>query len=188
MTHSFIDCVLEAREKYEVEPEEVEEIECRIEERCYHIVCEPEAAKKNPQTDYMMRFSLPYVVSVALSKGKVSPWEIDMRLARDSRIGGLMNRVRCVADDGKRNPGYFPGWLKIRLRDGREFVFDQRWEKGTPQNPVDLDAVMEKFSNNLEHFYTEAQIKQLAELLQSFEKMDGAQPLLKALEIEKAGI
>ena len=94
----------------------MEEIECRIEERCYNIVCEPEAAKKNPQTDYMMRFSLPYVVSVALSKGKVSPWEIDMRLARDSRIGGLMNRVRCVADDGKRNPGYFPGWLKIRLR------------------------------------------------------------------------
>ena len=47
---------------------------------------------------------------------------------------------------------------------------------------------MEKFSNNLEHFYTEAQIKQLAELLQSFEKMDGAQPLFKALEIEKAGI
>ena len=51
-----------------------------------------------------------------------------------------------------------------------------------------LDAVMEKFSNNLEHFYTESQMKQLAELLQSFEKMDGAQPLLKALEIEKAGI
>lgn len=188
MTHSFIDCALEAREKYGVKAEEVEEIECRIEERCYHIVCEPEEAKKNPQTDYMMRFSLPYVLAVALSKGRVSPWEIDMCLVRDSRIHELMSRVRCVADDEKRNPGYFPGWLKIRLKDGKEFVFDQRWEKGTPQNPVDLDAVMTKFANNLAHFYGQGRIKQLAELLQDFEKMSGAAQLLEALEIEKAGI
>lgn len=188
MTHSFIDCVLEAREKYGVKAADVDEIECRIEERCYHIVCEPEEAKKNPQTDYMMRFSLPYVASVALSKGKVSPWEIDMRLVRDSQISGLMSRVKCVADDGKRNPGYFPGWVKIRLKDGKEFVFDQRWEKGTPQNPVDLDAVMTKFANNLEHDYTEEQTKRLAELLQGIEKLDKVSPLLNALKIGNADI
>lgn len=188
MTHSFIDCVLEAREKYGIRAQEVESIQCRIEERCYHIVCEPEEAKKNPQTDYMMRFSMPYVVAVALTKGKVSPWEIDMRLVMDSQVRELMGRVECVADDEKRNPGYFPGWVKIRLKDGKEFVFDQRWEKGTPQNPADLDAVMTKFANNLEHFYTSEQIEELAELLQRFEQMDTVSRLLEALETDKAGI
>ena len=188
MTHSFIDCVLEAREKYGIRAQEVESIQCRIEERCYHIVCEPEEAKKNPQTDYMMRFSMPYVVAVALTKGKVSPWEIDMRLVRDSQVRELMGRVECVADDEKRNPGYFPGWVKIRLKDGKEFVFDQRWEKRTPQNPADLDAVMTKFANNLEHFYTSEQIEELAELLQRFEQMDTVSRLLEALETDKAGI
>jgi len=67
-------------------------------------------------------------------------------------------------------------------------VFDQRWEKGTPQNPVDLDAVMTKFANNLEHDYTEEQTKRLAELLQGIEKLDGVSPLLNALKIGNADI
>ena len=68
---------------------------------------DPKEAKKNPETDYMLRFSLPYVAAVALVHGKVSPWEIDMELARDIRIRELMGKVTCIADDEKRNPGYF---------------------------------------------------------------------------------
>lgn len=183
MTHSFIDCLLEAREQLEIKPCDIESIQCRIEERCYHIVCEPEAAKKNPDTDYMMRFSLPYVAAAAMVKGKVSPWEIDMGLARDSQIQELMNKVECVADYSKRNPGFFPGWVKIRLKNGKEYIRDQRWEKGTPDNPADLDAVMAKFNNNLEHFYSSSQIQELAEVIQRIEQLDSAEPLLERLRV-----
>ena len=185
MTHSFIDCLLEAREQLDIKPGDIEAIECRIEERCYHIVCEPEAAKKNPDTDYMMRFSLPYVAAVALVRGKVSPWEIDMDLARDSQIRELMARVDCIADDSKRNPGFFPGWVRIRLKDGNEYVRDQRWEKGSPNNPADLDAVMQKFNNNLEHFYSSGQIRELGEVIQQFEQLDNMAPLLERLRVEQ---
>ncbi len=183
MTHSFIDCILKARAQEQLWPEEIERIECRIEKRCYGIVCEPEDVKKNPKTDYMMRFSLPYVVAAALVQGKVSPWEIDMRLARDSRIRELMSKVVCIADDSKRNPGYFPGWVKIVKKDGSEFVFDQRWEMGTPQNPVDMDAVMTKFYNNLERFYTKQQREKISDLLQNIEKLEDMGPLMESLAV-----
>lgn len=183
MTHSFIDCLLKARK--EIDCEDIASIECRIEERCYHIVCEPEKAKKNPETDYMMRFSLPYVAAVALVCGKVSPWEIDMQLAKDSRIQALMQKVDCIADDEKKNPGYFPGWVKIRLKNGVEYVYDQRWEAGTAQNPVDMDAVMTKFHNNLEHFYTEDQIKKLLELIQQIECLERIDPLTGCLRVSR---
>ncbi|MCI8516529.1 MAG: MmgE/PrpD family protein [Hungatella sp.] len=181
MTHSFIDCLLKAREQ--LDPESIESIECRIEDRCYHIVCEPEEAKKNPETDYMMRFSLPYVAAVALVHGKVSPWEIDMELARDIRIRELMGKITCIADDEKRNPGYFPGWVKIRMKDKTEQVYDQRWEAGTPQNPVDMDAVMTKFHNNLEHFYTEEQIERLSELIQKMDRLESVHELIQCLRV-----
>ena len=183
MTHSFIDCILKARAQEQLWPEEIERIECRIEKRCYGIVCEPEDVKKNPKTDYMMRFSLPYVVAAALVQGKVSPWEIDMRLARDSRIRELMSKVVCIADDSKRNPGYFPGWVKIVKKDGSEFVLDQRWEMGTPQNPVDMDAVMTKFYNNLERFYTKQQREKISDLLQNIEKLEDMGPLMESLAV-----
>lgn len=185
MTHSFIDCMFRARNEFFVRPEEIERIECRIEERCYHIVCEPEAAKKNPETDYMMRFSLPYVAAVSILKGKVSPWEIDMRLAEDPQVKELMAKVSCIADDSKANPGFFPGWVKLYLKDGTEQVYDQRWEIGTPENPVDLDAVMEKFRNNLEHFYTDGQIEQLSGAIQDIEKLGQIGELLDCLKVTK---
>lgn len=185
MTHSFIDCMFRARNESCVCPEDIERIECRIEERCYHIVCEPEAAKKNPETDYMMRFSLPYVIAVSILKGKVSPWEIDMRLAQDPMVKGLMGKVVCIADDSKRNPGYFPGWIKLYLKDGTEQIYDQRWEIGTPENPVDMDAVMEKFRNNLEHFYTDEQIERLSETIQDLDRLENINELLDCLRVTK---
>lgn len=187
MTHSFIDCVRKARDMEQICADEIERIECRIEERCYHIVCEPEEAKKNPETDYMMRFSLPYVVAVALIVGKVSPWEIDLKLAKNFKIREVMNKVVCIADDSKRNPGFFPGWVKIIMKDGAEYVFDQRWEMGTPQNPVDMDAVMTKFQNNLEHFYAQEQIERLSETIQDLDKLETVDKLLECLRVgEKA--
>ncbi len=181
MTHSFIDCILKARAQENMQPEEIERIECRIEKRCYEIVCEPEEAKKNPKTDYMMRFSLPYVMAVAMVQGRVSPWEIDMRLTRDRRIQELMSKVACIADDSKRNPGYFPGWVKIIRKDGRESVFDQRWETGTPQNPADMDAVMTKFTNNLARFYRREQIERISDLLQNIECLENMESLVDSL-------
>ena len=185
MTHSFIDCMLKARNEFHVLPGDIERIECRIEERCFHIVCEPEEAKKNPETDYMMRFSLPYVTAVSLLKGKVSPWEIDMSLAKDPQVQELMSKVVCIADDSKENPGYFPGWIKLYLKDGTEQIYDQRWEIGSSENPADMDAVMEKFRNNLEHFYTDEQIERLSNTIQDIEKQESIQALLDCLLVTK---
>ena len=185
MTHSFIDCIRKARDMEKLCPEEIERIECRIEERCYHIVCEPEQAKKNPETDYMMRFSLPYVMAVSLATGRVSPWEIDLKLTKDDTIQEIINKVVCIADDSKGNPGYFPGWVKVVMKDGAEYVFDQRWEMGTSQNPIDMDAVMTKFQNNLERYYTQEQIDRLSDTIQGIDRLETIAELLNCLEIQK---
>lgn len=184
MTHSFIDCMFQARREYGLKPEDVESVECRIEERCYHIVCEPESVKKAPATDYMMRFSLPYVAAVSFVKGKMGPQEIDLKLVHDSRIKDLLGRIRCIADDEKKNPGYFPGWVKIICRDGREYIFDERFEKGTAQNPVDLDAVMMKFSSNLEGACDKKQAEKIADLIKRLEQLENIEELLGALRVK----
>lgn len=185
MTHSFADCMFRAREEYHLKPEDVERIECRIENRCYHIVCEPEEVKKAPTTDYMMRFSLPYVAAVSFVKGKLGPKEVDLMLAKNQAIKELMERTVCISDDSKRNPGYFPGWVKIICKDQREYIIDQRYEKGTMQNPVDLDAVMMKFNNNLEVSYGEKQAGIVAELIQNLDSLNEISGLIKALACTK---
>ena len=93
----------------------------------------------------------------------------------------MMDKIHCVRDDSKKNPGYFPGWVRITCRDGREIVLDQRYEKGTVQNPVDLDAVMMKFSNNMEIHYPEDRISKIASVIQNLEQQENPAELLDML-------
>lgn len=181
MTHSFIDCMVALIREEHFTADDIESAECRIESRCYPIVCTPREAKTRPDTDYIMRFSLPYVVAMAAEKQRVSPWEIDLKYAGDPKIRGLMDRIQCVDDDSKRNPGYFPGYLTVTLKDGRRFVKDQRYEMGTVQNPLNLEAVNRKFMDNLEPFYTKEQIALIAEKVNGFENLSGAGELIRAL-------
>jgi 2-methylcitrate dehydratase PrpD len=184
MTHSFIDCMLALRNEKGIQASEIDSIECRIEPRCFRIVCEPREAKVRPRTDYMMRFSLPYVVAVAAVHGKVSPWEIDIKYANDPEIQQLMDKVRCVSDDGKRNPGYFPGWLKVVTKDGRTWTEDRRQEPGSPQNPIALKDVLKKFEHNLGQLYTPENKKRLANLIGKFENLDDVSEFVESLVVQ----
>lgn len=181
MTHSFIDCMITLMKEHNFTADDIASAECRIESRCYPIVCTPREAKTRPNTDYMMRFSLPYVVAIAAAKQRVSPWEIDLKYAQDPEICSLMDKIHCIDDDSKRNPGYFPGFLTVSLKDGRTFVRDQRYEMGTPQNPLNLTAVNKKFIDNLTPFYTNEQIASIIEKVQTFESLPGAEALIETL-------
>lgn len=181
MTHSFIDCMLELKEEYAFRAEDVAEIECRIEPRCYHIVCEPIAAKTRPRTDYMMRFSLPYVISMALLAGRVSPWEIDSKHAADPSVQAVMDKVRCVSDATKANPGYFPGWVRITLMDGRTFEASRQCERGTTGNPIGVEDIIKKFHDNLSLSYGDKQAELIKDLVSRLDQLESISPLIDAL-------
>lgn len=185
MTHSFIDCMISLENEFHFTADDIESVECRIEPRSYHIVCEPRDTKIRPNTDYMMRFSLPYVVAVAAFYQKVSPWEIDMKYAQDPKILSLMTRIRCISDQEQQNPGYFPGWLKVTAKSGSIYIKDQRYEMGTYQNPIEKDAVRIKFENNLSGFYSKERQTQLARRIDAFEELTHAEELLNCLKSDQ---
>lgn len=181
MTHSSIDCVTALMEQEGFAATDIDHMECRIAKRYYSIVCEPREAKIRPQTDYMMRFSLPFVTAVAAVKGRVSPSEIDLKYAGDEAVCALMDKTDCIADDSKDNPGHFPGYLKITLKDGRSFEKEQRFEMGTKENPLNLQAVNRKLRDNLEPFYPEQQIEDMAQCLENIDAWENVSGFLEIL-------
>ena len=181
MTHSFIDCMLRAIDHNGFTSDDIDSVECRIESRCYPIVCTPREAKVRPKTDYMMRFSLPYVVAMAAMTHGMGAAQIDLKYAEDPAVQALMDRIQCVDDDSKRNPGYFPGYMTIVLKDGRRFVMDQRYEMGTKQNPLDSEAVNRKLRDNLSSFYTAEQIDSIIENVNNIDLADDPIPLILSL-------
>ena len=181
MTHSFIDCMLRAIDQNGFTADEIESVECRIESRCYPIVCTPREAKVRPKTDYMMRFSLPYVVAMAAVSHGMGTAQVDLKYAEDPAVQALMDKIQCVDDDTKRNPGYFPGYMTIVLKDGRSFIMDQRYEMGTKQNPLDAEAVKRKLYDNLIGLYTPEQIEHIIGSVNDIDIADSADAIISSL-------
>ena len=182
-THSFISCVSALMKQHALTADDIEKIVCRIDSRGSKIVCEPREAKIRPDTDYMMRFSLPYVTAITALKGHVSPWEIDIRYAMDPKVQALMDKVECIVDESVANPGHFPGWVAITTKGGETFTLSQPFELGSPQNPIRMENVMEKFRDNVGQILSENAASVVLDKVQHFEKLAGMPELISCLKI-----
>lgn len=184
MIHSFSDCIYYLMRKHPITPENIARIECRIEKRCFHIVCSPEEAKKRPETDYGMRFSMPYVLAMSILKGRMSPQEIDAANMERPEVLALIDKVHCVEDESKRNPGHFPGWVKITLTDGSEYTEDQRHERGAAENPIQPEDILKKYHDNAGINLSKEQVAKLMNVIMAMDRQSSIASLVEAVVIE----
>lgn len=183
MIHSFSDCIFSLQKQYGFTADDIARIECRIEKRCYHIVCSPENAKKRPTTDYGMMFSLPYIAAISILKGKVSPAEIDESHMQNTDVLNLIDKVVCIEDETKKNPGHFPGWVQITLKDGTVYSQVQEYERGTVQNPISAEEITNKYTNNAIINLPQANVEQILQELLQLETLNNVTNLIKLLFI-----
>jgi 2-methylcitrate dehydratase PrpD len=148
LVHAYLDCALELRRDHALTPELIEAVECRVPAGEVPIVCEPRAAKLRPRTPYDAQFSLPYSVASALLDGRVSLDSYGSeRLAEPHRLA-LAERVTHAIDPDSPFPRGFPGWVRVRLRDGRTLEARAPDGRGSAACPLPPQAIVDKFRDN----------------------------------------
>jgi hypothetical protein len=110
--HAFADAVLDLRAEHGLRPEDIAAIRCAIHPVPGKVVCQPAEAKWAPRDEYDAKFSLPFVVSAALSRGRFTLAELAGGARRPGDPGaGPQGR-------GARRPGQrLPPRLLRRGRD-----------------------------------------------------------------------
>jgi 2-methylcitrate dehydratase PrpD len=159
--HAYLDCVLELRQAHALVPDDVESVECRVPAGQVPIVCEPRPGKVRPRSTYDARFSLPYSVASALLDGHVGldTYTID-RLEEPRRLA-LAARVSHVVDPGSTFPHGFPGWIRVRLRDGRMLEARTPDGRGSLARPLPPEAIVEKFRDNAGRALPAARVREI---------------------------
>jgi len=147
MTHAFIDCAARARADG-IRADDVEAIACLIHPREMPVVCEPLAAKQDPQTAYDGKFSLPYCVATMLVRGRADLDEFADAAVRDPAVLALARRVTHHADPDSDYPAHFPGVMRLTLRDQRTVEYREPLNRGCPERPLERAEVEEKFRRN----------------------------------------
>jgi 2-methylcitrate dehydratase PrpD len=160
--HAYLDCVLDLRRTHALVGEDVEAVECRVPAGQVPIVCEPRAAKLRPRTAYDAQFSLPYSVAAALLDGRVGLDTYASQRLADSRRLALAERVTHAVDPASPFPrGGFPGWVRVRLRDGRVLEARVPDGRGSLACPLPPEAIVEKFRDNAARALPAARVAEL---------------------------
>ena len=151
-THSSIDVALALKRKHGIKPEDIEECIYYVPRIALNLVVEPYDEKIKPKTPYGAKFSLPYVVVVALRRGWVGLWDFTEESISDPEILGYTSKIKALIDEEYDKYGgseVVPARARIKLRSGEVYVEEAINHKGTPKNPLTRDDVVAKFMDNI---------------------------------------
>lgn len=77
---------------------DIRDVEVLVPQAAVPLVCEPAERKRQPQTDYDAKFSLPYAVASGLLCGRLGLKELEPAAYADAQAQALMARVRYAVD------------------------------------------------------------------------------------------
>src|SRR5258705_950498 len=172
VNHAYLDAVSGLKWTNGLRADVVGEIECLVPAGEVPIVCEPEAAKRRPRTTYDATFSLAFCVAAALAGDRVSIGAFTEESIHDPRLLALADRVRFSVDAASRYPETFPGWVKIRLKDGGVMEAREESQRGGPERPIGADEVIAKFRDNAARVLTPDRVCALERALLDLDHAD----------------
>jgi 2-methylcitrate dehydratase PrpD len=177
--HAYIDCALELQRRHGFGVNAIEAVECLIAPGQVPIVCEPQEAKLRPRTAYDAQFSLPYVVAAAFLDGGVGLETFAAARLADSRILTLARRVSHTVDPTSRFPDGFPGWMRVRTRDGRLLEARQPDGRGGPALPLPASAIVDKFRGNAGRTLPPARVAEIEQAALQLDALDDVSALMR---------
>jgi len=147
-THSPIETAMCCLRENQIDAQHIVEIDVGINTPTYRQVCEPLEFRYNPRTPIDCQFSIPYTVACAVATGKVFIDDFTDEAIRRPQIRNMMRKVKCRIDpeiDQFCPAGFDGAKVTIRTKDGKEHYKRIDFVKGTPQNPMSFDEVVDKF-------------------------------------------
>jgi len=176
--HAFIDCAKYLKRKYNLNPKEIIEIECRVTEDTKSLVCEPINEKKNPSTTYSAKLSLPFAVAVGFLEEEVDIDTFSEKKIKDPNILELANKVKYVIDSSTFSPLYFPAWVKIMMKNGKIYEHKEEINRGSTGNPLTEEEVKTKFRNNARRTLSKEKVETIIDLVTKLDELDNISDII----------
>lgn len=178
LVHAYLDCALDLRREHTLAPDDIAAVECLVPAGEVPIVCEPRSAKLRPRTPYDAQFSLPFAVASALLDGRVALDTFVPETLEQPRRLALAERVTHTIDPNSVFPRGFPGWVRVRLRDGRLLEARAPDGRGSVARPLPAEAIVDKFRDNAARALPPASIAELERATLSLDSASDVRSLL----------
>jgi 2-methylcitrate dehydratase PrpD len=144
LTHACIDAALDLKTKYKIDADAIKEVTVYGGDKVYQLAQPPEI-KKAPRTIIDAQFSVPYVVAVALVRGKVTVEDFTEAAIKRPEVLEVAQRIDTRLEPSMDRHGVGPGGVTITMRDGTRYNEEVENCRGSVARPMTLEDVTRKF-------------------------------------------
>lgn len=174
-SQSALEGILELKQEYALNGEEIVEVEIEIFNVAYNIIGGGEEGDKTiVLTKEEADHSLPFLIAVAILDGQVMPEQYRPVRIRSQDVQTLLRKVtiKPSADHSRRFPDEMPCRITLTLRDGRKMVKEKSDYEGFQTRPMSWETAIQKFEK-LAASYTERLLRQ--EIIRAVSNMETIQ-------------
>jgi 2-methylcitrate dehydratase len=182
-SQTSIWAALEARKEID-NPNDIVSLEIASHEAGYTILGrDPE--KWNPMTKETADHSLPYIVAMALLKGKIDNSTYSEKNYRDPRILDFLKKITVVEDKAfsAKYPEAVANRITIRLSSGKVVMKEVEYHKGHPKNPMSDKEVEAKFERLTKKYLNKNPSRRTLDTVWSLEQMKDVSKLVSLLTL-----
>ena len=177
--HPYVDAALKLRARHRLEASEIRAVICPVASYIVPIVCEPVAEKGRPKTDSHGRVSFQYTLAEALHFGELGKDAYQASSLRDPAILRLTDAVTYQVDMDFPGPERFKGAVKIVMNNGDVVEAVEEHNRGSAENPMTRDELLDKFGRNAAGVLSGTQIKALVAAIDRLESAADASELVR---------
>ncbi len=142
----------------------------------------PILSKKEVKTVVSAQFSMPFALSVAAVRGRITVDEFEEAVLSDPEVLAMIPRVNCAYDAElveRAGLGSQPGRVTVITRDGRNFTEEVLYPKGHAKNPMSVDEHKTKFRRLTAGFVTESDCERIYDLVMDLENAADITPIMR---------
>ncbi len=176
---SYLDCVSFMRKEFRLDPKDITRIDCKVAQGAVNIICEPWEKKISPKTSYDAKFSLPFAISLMLTRGKAGVEEFSERYLGDEEIQCLMTKAHYEV-----GPSYLvkdmPGYVLVKLKNGDHHEYEIKQVRGDAFHPIQREELLRKFMENTA-FLDEDRRKRIVENIFKIDRLKRMDELMKEI-------
>ncbi len=182
--HGFIEAVLKLVKEYSLKPEYIEQIIAvsgGTRKKYYETLDE----RRKPKTSIDAKYSLPFVIGVAIVKQDVLLEDFTYKGRNNPTALEIAQKVSYRFDEQYKRPGMEIGLIEMVLKGGRTISKEIPFAYGHPQNPISTQDLFKKFKDCARYSIkslTGEQIEKIISTLDSLENVSNMQEVFNLLE------
>ena len=171
LTHPTIDAIIEMRNKYNLQPEDIAEISCDVAKFCLD-----SAGQQEPKTGLAGKFSAYYCAALALTEGVAGEDMFTDKKVLDPKMVALRKKVKARIVPSYKDT---EANVTITTKGGKKYSAYVDTPKGDPRNPPTDEELEGKFRSLAPSVLSKPKMERLIQTIWNLEKVGNIRQVIR---------